>query len=147
MNLRQLPHLVWKAAEALVLKNGIEFSGYIAFTAMLALFPFLIFLVSIGGFLGDTTTGQEFMNTMALLVPPDVLNTLQPAMQEVLKSRSGSLLTIGLVLSLYSAASGVDALRTALNLSYGVAESRSFWFRKIENILAVLIGSVILILS
>ena len=139
--------LVWKALEGMNAKNGVEIAGYIAFTTMLALFPFLIFLVSVAGFLGNTTIGQQFLLTMALFMPPDVMNTLQPALQQVSENRSGGLLTIGLVLALYSAASGVDALRTALDLSYGVTESRSFWFRKTQNFVIVIVGSVIVIVS
>jgi uncharacterized BrkB/YihY/UPF0761 family membrane protein len=38
-------------------RNGIEIGGYIAFTMMLSLFPLMIFLVSVTGFLGDTRAG------------------------------------------------------------------------------------------
>ena len=34
--------LIWKALEGMSAKNGIEIAGYIAFTTMLALFPFLV---------------------------------------------------------------------------------------------------------
>ncbi len=37
------------------------------------------------------------------------------------------LLTIGLIITLYSASRGVDAVRKALNLAYDVKESRPFW--------------------
>jgi membrane protein len=139
--------LGWKAIMGLSERNGIEFSGYIAFTVMLALFPFLIFLVSVAGFFGQTRTGEEVISSMSLFAPPDVIKTLQPAIQQVIQNRSGSLLTVGLVLALYSAGSGVSALRTALNLSYGAEETRSFLLRKAQDFLIVIVGSVILILA
>ncbi|MDB5396535.1 MAG: YihY/virulence factor BrkB family protein [Rhodospirillales bacterium] len=139
--------LVWKSLDGLANRNGIEIAGYIAFTVMLSLFPFMIFLVSVAGFFGNTRTGEDFLNTVSLFAPPDVMKTLQPAILEVIQNRSGSLLTIGLALSLYSASSAVSALRLALDLAYGVEETRSFWWRKVQDFLIVMVGSVILILT
>jgi membrane protein len=139
--------LVWKSVDGLSNRNGIEIAGYIAFTVMLSLFPFMIFLVSVAGFFGDTRTGENFLNTISLFAPPDVLKTLQPAILEVIQNRSGSLLTIGLALSLYSASSAVSALRLALDLAYGVEETRSFWLRKLQDFVVVMVGSIILILT
>jgi membrane protein len=139
--------ITWKSFDGLSNRNGIEIAGYIAFTIMLALFPFMIFLVSVAGFFGDTRTGEDFLNTISLFAPPDVIKTIQPAILEVIQNRSGSLLTIGLALSLYSASSAVSALRLALNLAYGVVEKRAFWLRKLQDFLVVLVGSVILMLT
>jgi len=84
---------------------------------------------------------------MTMLAPPQVSATLQPAIEHVIQSRSGSMLTIGLLLALYSAGSGVATLRLALNLAYNVAETRSFWYRKAQDFLVVVLGSGILILA
>ncbi len=138
--------LGWKAFDGLISRNGIEISGYIAFTVMLSLFPFMIFLVSVTGFFGDTRTGENFLGTMAVFAPPEMMKTLLPAIQQVTQNRSGSLLTIGLALALYSAASSVSAFRLALNLSYGVEETRSFWWRKLQDFAIVIVGSVLVML-
>lgn len=139
--------ILWQATLGLSVRNGIEFSGYIAFTVMLALFPFIIFLVSLAGFFGQTRTGEEFIATLSLFAPPDVILTLRPAIDSVIKGRSSSLLTFGLLFALYSAASGVSALRLALNLSYGVTDSRSIWLRKLQDVVVVVVGSAVAILA
>ncbi len=146
MTLRKSVMLVWKALDGMSSRNGFEIAGYIAFTVMLSLFPFMIFLVSIAGFFGDTSTGENFMNTISVIAPPEVTKTLQPAIQQVVQNRSGSLLTIGLALALYSASSAVSALRLALNLAYGIDETRSFWLRKAQDFGVVIVGSVFLVL-
>jgi len=138
--------IVWKALDGMSTRNGFEIAGYIAFTVMLSLFPFIIFLVSVAGFFGDTRTGTDFLGTMALFAPPEVMKTLLPAINQVTQNRSGGLLTFGLALALYSAGSSVAALRLALNLSYGVEENRPFWWRKLQDFLIVVIGSMLLIL-
>jgi membrane protein len=138
---------LWKVVDGMSCRNGFEIAGHIAFTVMLSLFPFMIFLVSVAGFFGDTRSGQDFLNTLFLFSPPAVMTTLEPAIQEVIKSRSGGLLTIGLALSLYSASSAVAALRLALDLAYGVEEHRSFLWRKAQDFAVVAVGSIIVMLS
>jgi membrane protein len=138
---------LWRVFDGMSCRNGFEIAGYIAFTVMLSLFPFMIFLVSVAGFFGDTRSGQDFLNTISLFAPAAVMTTLQPAIDEVIQNRSGSLLTIGLALSLYSASSAVAALRLALDLAYGVNETRSIWWRKLQDFMIVAVGSIIVMLS
>jgi membrane protein len=147
MPVKRIVGLVWQSVQGLLARNGIEISGYIAFTAILALFPFMIFVVSLAGFFGETRTGENFIATLSLFAPPDVVNTLQPAIRQVVQNRNGGLLTLGLLLALYSAGSGVGALRLALNLAYGVEEKRSFWLRKAQDFGIVLFTSIIVILA
>src|ERR1700722_11387502 len=47
-----------RAGQALVAHEGLELSGYTAFTALLSLFPFLLFLTALAGFLGDESIAQ-----------------------------------------------------------------------------------------
>ena len=79
MKLSRPAALIWKALYGMSCRNGFEIAGHIAFTVMLSLFPFLIFLVSVAGFFGDTRSGQDFLNTMSLFAPPAVMTTLAPA--------------------------------------------------------------------
>ena len=52
----------------------------------------------------------------------------------------GGVLTVGVVLAIYFASSGVDSLRIALNRAYNVVETRSWWLLKLELIAYVLIA-------
>ena len=55
----------YRAAWRLVMDDkGLELSGYIAFTAFLSLFPFLIFLAALAGFLGDRESADGFIEAM-----------------------------------------------------------------------------------
>jgi membrane protein len=66
-------------------------------------------------------------------------------MQVIATPRSG-LLTIGLIGSIWSAASGVDALRMALNRAYRAEETRSYLWRKLQSFLFVAGGVVVVFL-
>jgi hypothetical protein len=115
-------HAAWRLV---MVDEGLELSGYIAFTAFLSLFPFLIFLAALAGFLGDRETADAFIDAMFEFMPADVAKTLAPAVREVVGARQGGLLTFGILATLWFASNGFEALRTGLNRAYGVAEQRA----------------------
>ena len=124
-----------------VLRNdGFELSGYIAFNALLALFPFLIFLFALSGLVSSYDTAGMVLEFLFRLAPKNVGDTLAPVIVEVLSRPRGGLLTIGLLFAIWAASSGVDALRLSLNRAYSITEERSIWRLKLQSILFVLVG-------
>jgi membrane protein len=133
------------AAWRLVMQDqGLELAGYIAFTAFFSLFPFVIFLAALAGFLGDRETANEFIVAMFDLLPDDVAQTLAPAVREVMGARRGGLLTVGILTTLWFASSGVEALRAGLNRAYGVTEERALWWLRLQSIAFVIAGGLIM---
>ena len=150
MDLDRLPpylKIPWDAGWRLVMyDDGVENAGYIAFTALLALFPFLIFLAALAGFLGESETADTFVRNLFELMPDDVTETLRPAVAEVLSARRTGLLTVGILVTLWVASNGIEALRTGLNRAYGVGEWRPIWWRRLQAIAFVIIGAFALFL-
>jgi membrane protein len=136
----------YRAAWRLVMVDeGLELSGYIAFTAFLSLFPFLIFLAALAGFLGNRETADEFIAALFHFMPADVAETLAPAVREVIGARQGGLLTFGILLTLWFASNGFEALRTGLNRAYGVSEQRAIWWLRLQSIAFVIAGGLIIL--
>jgi membrane protein len=134
----------YRAAWRLVMVDeGLELSGYIAFAAFLSLFPFLIFLATLAGFLGDRETANEFIQAMFHFMPKDVAETLAPAVREVVGVRERGLLTLSILTTLWFASSGVEALRSGLNRAYKVGEERSIWWLRLQSIAVVIVSAVI----
>ena len=65
--------------------------------------------------------------------------------RSVITSARGDVLTVGLVLAIYFASSGIESLRIALNRAYDVPETRSWWLTRLESIGYVLVGAVALL--
>jgi membrane protein len=138
--------IAYRAAWRLVmLDEGMELSGYIAFTAFLSLFPFLIFLAALAGFLGDRESADGFIEQMFNFMPDDVAETLTPAVREVVGAREGGLLTFGILATLWFASNGFEALRTGLNRAYGVSEQRAMWWLRLQSIAFVISGGLIIL--
>ncbi|HEV2673639.1 MAG TPA: YihY/virulence factor BrkB family protein [Aliidongia sp.] len=140
--------LVGDAGWRLLQHEGFELSGYIAFTAILALFPFLIFLTALAGFIGDASSADRIISTLFELSPSDVAHVLAPILRDVLTQQHGGLMTVSILFALWTASSGVEALRTLLNRCYDVKETRAFWRTRPESVVIVIGGAgLALILS
>jgi len=126
--------------KGLLRNDGFELAGYIAFNALLALFPFVIFLFALSGLVSSYDTAGVVLEFLFRLAPRNVADTLAPAIVEVLSQPRGGLLTIGLLFAIWAASSGVDALRLSLNRAYAITEERSIWKLKLQSILFVLVG-------
>jgi len=125
--------------------DGWALASHIALSTLLAMFPFLIVLTALAGFAGS----KEVADTLATLLldtwPREAAAPLAREIHNVLGTTRGGVLTIGVVLSIYFAASGVDSLRIALNRAYNAKETRSWWLLKLESIAYVLVAAFALL--
>jgi membrane protein len=127
--LGELTRKVWsESIDDDVFGRAAELSYYF----LLALFPLLIFLTSILGFLPGAR--EDLMSGMARVVPADALKLVRETLDDIVSHRSGSVLSLALVLSLWSASSGVGSLMQALNVAYETRETRPFWKKRLVAI-------------
>lgn len=125
----------WRALLRFLEHEGVELAGYIAFSVLLALFPFVLFLVALSGLLGQTPTVQHFLTFAFEYLPTEVGRALFPVVSDiVLRPPATGILTFSMVGTLWVASSGVEALRTALDRAYGVTNPRAFWFRRLQGL-------------
>lgn len=120
-------------------------AGHLTFMALLSLFPFLIFLVALAGFVGQTEAGNQAIELMLTAMPPAIRQVFETPIREVVRNASGGLLTVGIVGSLWTASSGLEAARTALNYAYETYVDRSIWRTRLESIVIVVTTAVLLI--
>jgi membrane protein len=117
-------------------------AGSVAFSSVLAMFPLLLFVAAAAAFIGQPGAAAELASRIMEIVPPVVADALEPAIDQVLGQRSRALLTIGVVATIWTASSGTQAIRTALNRAYGVEQGLSFWKARIKVTLFTVIGTV-----
>lgn len=121
--------------------DGWSMASHLAITALMALFPFLIFATTLASFLG----AQAFRDTAVHLVfdtwPEQIAAPISREVINVLTVQRSDLLTYGVVLAAFFASNGIEALRTSLNRAYRVVETRSFLFRRVQSLAFVLIAT------
>lgn len=114
--------------KALVEEDILSSSAQVAFYFTFALFPLLLFLISLFGIILESA--DEFRTELFIylrqIMPYSAYDLVQSTIKEVTESSSGGKLTIGLLVALWSASAGVDSLRTALNSVYNFDEKRSW---------------------
>jgi membrane protein len=130
----EIPALGWKDI-LLRVYNGISDDRILAnaagvtYYALLALFPGIAALVSIYGLFTDPSTIVSHVDTVAGLAPGGAIDVIHDQLTRVSAQGSTTLgvsFLIGLVISLWSANSGLKALFDSLNVVYEEKEKRSF---------------------
>lgn len=137
--------VVWDAFLAFGKDDGWAIASHIALSMLMSLFPFLIFVTALTGFMGTQDLADQVAIILLEAWPKEVAGPISSEIARVLTTAHGSLLTIGAALALYFSSSGIESLRIGLNRAYGVVETRSWWLLRLESIAYVLVGALALI--
>jgi membrane protein len=139
-HLRRFYRIALDAFYAFAADDGWALASHIALSALLALFPFLIVLTALAGYVGSKDMADDVANLLLSTWPEAVAIPLAREIHNVLTVTRGGVLTIGVVLAVFFSSSGVDSLRIALNRAYNVIETRPWLLLKLESIAYVLVA-------
>jgi membrane protein len=137
--------IFWQAIIHLIYDGGMTYAGHIAFMTLFSLFPFLIFLFTLAGEIGQTEAARNFVTMALSALPREVSQAIRPAIEGVISTRRTGLMTLSIVAALWAVSSGIEALREALNKAYGVEDSRPIWFCRLQSLAFTIIFSVSII--
>ena len=143
--MRALGRLVgpfWRAALTFNATDGWAIASHVALSALMAIFPFLIFLTAIAAFFDLSSLSNTVVTLIFDSVPERIAAPIAGEVRRVLLVPRGDLLTIGVALALWFASSGVEAMRVGLNRAYGKVENRNFLWLRLESIGFVLVGTL-----
>ncbi|MCR8854704.1 YihY/virulence factor BrkB family protein [Lysinibacillus fusiformis] len=91
-------------------------SAQLAYFFLLSFFPLLIFLVTLLPYLNLETT--QVYSFLVNVLPDEVYKLIENTLNEILTNRNSSLLSIGVLGTIWSASKGINALIRALNKAY-----------------------------
>lgn len=129
-----------------VLHQSANQAGSMAFSSVLAMFPLLLLISAAAAYVGQPGDAAALAVRVMGYTPPIVRDALQPVIDQVLAHRNQALLTIGLVVTLWTASSGMQAVRTALNRAYGIERGMPFWKARIKvTLFTVVVGGGVLV--
>ncbi len=120
---------IWQTMKLAVFRviddGGVSMAGAVAFSFLLSLFPFCIFLGALAGTLGGRELADAAIAQLFAAVPENVASALAPEVEKVMGQTQYGLVTIGAAVALFFATSAIESLRAALNVAYGVREGRT----------------------
>jgi len=113
----------------------------LAYFFLLSFFPLLIFLVTLLPYLNLETT--QVYSFLVNLMPDEVYRLIESTLNEVLTNRNSSLLSIGVLGTIWSASKGINALIRALNKAYDTEGRVGFIDRGLSLIFTIALVIVI----
>ncbi|HVF29666.1 MAG TPA: YihY/virulence factor BrkB family protein [Pyrinomonadaceae bacterium] len=145
LNWRTLARRVW---EELYAGGLLTHAAALSFYFLFALFPLLIFLITLLGLFVDRGTDlrASLFGYLRRVVPSSAFVLINTTLDEISTNAGGARLFIGLAAALWFASLGIAALSESLNAMYGVRESRPWW-RVRASAVALTAVLVVLILA
>jgi len=100
----------------------------LAYNFILALFPLLLFLLSMLGVFSSRGSAMQakLLDYLSQVLPPAAFQVITHTLSEVTKNANGGKITVGIILTLWFASSGMSSMMSGLGGAYEVKEGRSF---------------------
>jgi|RhiMetdeSRZDD1v2_1073273.scaffolds.fasta_scaffold03854_16 membrane protein len=107
--------------------NCLGLAAQLAFYFFLALFPALLFVVAIISYMPVEGLVDSITGMLARVAPLEVLTLVKDQIVKIAQDKSGGLLTLGMIGTIWSTSSGVTAIIDTLNQAYDIQEARPWW--------------------
>jgi membrane protein len=136
--------------------DALGIAAQLAYYLILALFPFILVLVSLLGTFGSEELASEVLGYFQQVMPEQAYEIIKDFTDNIIsgKAEAPGLFTFGILFTLWAASGAFAALINALNRAYDVQETRPFW--KVRGIailmtlglsVLILIGVLLLVLG
>jgi membrane protein len=139
--------LARRTASEVIADNCLNLAAQLAYYFFLALFPALLFLVAIVSFIPVQGLLEMITSTLARVAPGEVITIVQDQILKIAHDQNGGLLTLGVLGTIWSTSSGVDAIMSTLNEAYDIQEGRPWWRVKLTAIGLTLALAVFIVLA
>ncbi|MET0624095.1 MAG: YihY/virulence factor BrkB family protein [Pyrinomonadaceae bacterium] len=104
-------------------------AAQLSYYFLLALFPALLFLTSLLGYMAgeDSQLREGLFKYLATVLPGDASQLISKTVTDVTESSGGGKLSFGILATLWAASNGMGAISESLNAAYDLKESRPWW--------------------
>lgn len=136
---QRLIDAIWRLYE----NSGFAMAGAVAFSFVVSLFPFCIFLGAIAGLVGGRELAQQAIDQLFQILPARVAEGLAPEVDRVMGQSRVDLLTLSAGVALFFATSAIETMRTALNVAYRVEEQRSYPLCLLISMMFVFVTAIV----
>ena len=136
---KEFCYCFYKSVKDTIEHDGIEHAGYLAFLLMLAIFPFLFFLMAIVTVLAPVNLFEYIVDFILNNAINNFMSVLKPRIKEITTTPPHSLLTFAILTAIWTASSIFEAIRTILNKANRVTNTPSYLFRRFISIIEFII--------
>jgi membrane protein len=115
-------------------KHTSQLAAGLSYYFVLSLFPLLIAFAAALSLVPVPNLFEQIVALMAKFIPPDSMGLVRTVLRDVISPHGGSILSLGIVLTIWAASGGVAALVEAVNVAYDLPDNRSFIRRRLLSI-------------
>src|SRR5581483_3088346 len=119
--------IVWRTCRQIYGGHCFGWAAALAYYSFLALFPGLLFVVSVASFLPIQHLIDQVVDMVGRFAPGDVVAIAREQLLQITDAPDRRLLALSLVGTIWSTSSGMVALITTLNQAHHVSDRRSWW--------------------
>jgi membrane protein len=114
--------------------NCLGLAAQLAFFFLLSLFPALLFLVALIGYLPVENAMVELLSALSAVAPHEFVVLVRTQLDDLVRGGWAGFLTLGLAGAFWSSSTAMVATIDALNRAYNVPEWRPWWKRRMVAI-------------
>lgn len=140
--LRILTRELWEQAKK---DDLISIANDMTYKIFFALFPFIIFIMSVVGFL--ELDAEKIIGNLSLALPQNLLSPMERLIKEVVGAKHPNILSFSLIIALLGASAGFGSAVKGINKAYGQKDARSLIIKMLINIALVIVFTCSVILS
>lgn len=122
-------------------------ASQLAYAFFAAIFPALIAMSSIMGLVAKSSSDLylKLLDRIGHLLPPAAFSLVLQTFQQTTSASTAGKVSLGLIVALFSASTGVSAIQDTLNTVYKVKETRPFWKARLEAMgLTILVAAIVI---
>ena len=144
MHLGAIKRAFGRACHDVVRHHTLQVSAALSYYFVLAVFPSLIVLSAVLGFI-PLHLFSHVQYLMDRLLPADTMQIITPVLNDVLSSHHGTWLSFGMLGTIWIASAAFDSLIEALDIAYDVECERPLWKSRLVAVALAAICGVLLL--
>lgn len=125
--------------------EGFEHAGYLSFLLMLAIFPFLILMVSIVSLIGEKKLSVLFVEIILSTEVEVFLASIKQRIIEIITSPPEGLLTFVALSAVWTSSSMLEGIKTFMNKAYHISSPPNYLFRRLFSIIEFMVVLVFIL--
>jgi len=119
-----------------------------AYMLVLGIFPFMLFLTAVFGWLGKKFFMTKLLNALSAVAPADVIQMIKSVLKEVTLFQNGGIIAvIGFLVTLFLVSNAIAVIIKGLNRANKIQENRSFIHTRILSVIMVFVNTFFLFIT
>ncbi|MEO7970695.1 MAG: YihY/virulence factor BrkB family protein [bacterium] len=124
-------------------------AAQLSYYFLLALFPLLLFLMSLLGYFAQAGSDlrTKLLTYLGTVMPYSAVTLVRTTLDEISKSAGGGKISIGILAALWAASNGMGAISETLNVAYGIRERRPWWKVRLVSMGLTIMLSILIVVA